>query len=356
MLEKRDISRVSESVPSTEESLMTLAGVKKYFAAQQTFFPGRKRAVRAVDGVDLHINRGETLGLVGESGSGKSTLARLMTKLEDPTEGGIYFEGSNIGSLSGDRLKHFRKSVQLVFQDPYASLNPRMNAASIIGEPLKIHHGDRIREEREDEVAHLMNVVGLRREHMGRYPHEFSGGQRQRIGIARALALKPRLIVADEPVSALDVSVQAQILNLLTKLRSDFDLTYVFITHDLSVVEHMSDRVAVMYLGRIVELAVKETLCTKPLHPYTRALFSALPASGPEEKKKRMVLEGDSPSPLNPPAGCAFHPRCPYRLGRCLTERPELKIARTEHHVACHLFSEEKIFNPAFQLPGCRPK
>jgi len=336
---RRKVSNL-DGEQSADRHLMSLVNVKKYFSVKETFFSSRKQTVRAVDGVDIHIDQGETIGLVGESGSGKSTLGRLITNLIEPTEGKIIFENEDAGGLSGERLKRFRRNVQLVFQDPYASLNPRMSAGSIIGEPLKIHYGDKSTSEIENEVARLMDVVGLQREQMARYPHEFSGGQRQRIGIARALALKPKLIVADEPVSALDVSIQAQILNLLNTLKSDFDLTYLFITHDLNVVEHMSDRIAVMYLGRIVESAEKESLCAHPLHPYTEALLSALPAFSPREKKKRRILEGESPSPLSPPAGCPFHPRCPERMVRCMTEIPGLKMVGSQRMVACHLFPE----------------
>jgi oligopeptide/dipeptide ABC transporter ATP-binding protein len=342
MLEEREIDFEKKKHPSNDRVLLALEGVKKYFTVRDAVFSGRHHTVRAVDGVDLHVYRGETLGLVGESGSGKSTLGRLILRLERPTEGRIVFEGEDIGGLSGEKRNAFRRNVQLVFQDPYSSLNPRKNAGSIIGEPLKIHHMYSERRDREDAVARLMEVVGLRREQMGRYPHEFSGGQRQRIGIARAVALKPRLIIADEPVSALDVSIQAQILNLLKALRKEYDLTYLFITHDLNVVEHMSDRIAVMYLGRIVELAENEALCKGPMHPYTEALFSASPACSPEEKKKRILLEGDIPSPVRPPSGCAFHPRCPRRMEKCVGVMPELVPFREGHSVACHLYASDK--------------
>lgn len=342
MLEKRKIDFEKQEHPSNSQVLLTLEGVKKYFTVRDAIFAGRYHTVRAVDGVDLCIYRGETLGLVGESGSGKSTLGRLILRLERPTEGRIVFEGEDIGGLSGEKQSAFRRNVQLIFQDPYSSLNPRKNAGSIIGEPLKIHHMHSGRRDREDEVARLMEVVGLRREQMGRYPHEFSGGQRQRIGIARAVALKPRLIIADEPVSALDVSIQAQILNLLKMLRREYDLTYLFITHDLNVVEHMSDRIAVMYLGRIVELAGNAALCKGPMHPYTEALFSAVPAFSPDEKKGRIILEGDIPSPVRPPSGCAFHPRCPRRMEKCVRVTPELMPFREGRSVACHLYDSDQ--------------
>jgi len=342
MLEERKVNFEAQENLSNNQVLLSLEGVKKYFTIRDAALSGRHHTIRAVDGVDLRIYRGETLGLVGESGSGKSTLGRLILGLERPTEGRIVFEGEDIDGLSGEKQRAFRRNVQIIFQDPYSSLNPRKNAGSIIGEPLKIHHIHLVRREREDAVVRLMEVVGLRREQMGRYPHEFSGGQRQRIGIARAVALKPRLIIADEPVSALDVSIQAQILNLLKSLRKEYDLTYLFITHDLNVVEHMSDRIAVMYLGRIVELAGNAALCEGSMHPYTEALFSAVPAFSPEEKKRRIILEGDIPSPAHPPSGCAFHPRCPRRVEKCFKVTPELLPFREGHSVACHLYTSDQ--------------
>lgn len=323
--------------PALEEQvILETRGLKKYFKPRGGIFSTNTGTVKAVDDVSLKLREGEILGLVGESGCGKSTFGKMIVRLEEPTAGEVLFRGTDITKLSGEGLKNYRREVQLIFQDPYSSLNPRKSAGSIIGEPLKIH-GMLGPGEREQEVARLMEIVGLTREQAKRYPHEFSGGQRQRIGIARALALKPRLIIADEPVSALDVSIQAQILNLMKDLQKEFGLTYLFISHDLSVVEHMGDRVAVMYLGKIVELADSCELYKEPLHPYTRALLSAVPIADPgADRRRRIVLGGDVPSPINPPEGCPFHPRCPLRRTVCETEIPVLRDFGNGHLVSCH--------------------
>jgi oligopeptide transport system ATP-binding protein len=319
-----------------EAPLVEVRNLKKYFPKNKGLFGGKKTYVKAVDDVSFTINEGETLGLVGESGCGKSTTGRMLMRLLDPTEGQILFGGNDISNLNDNQIRDMRKEFQMVFQDPYASLNPRMKVSDIIAEPLIVHGYPK--EKREERVQHLLEVVGLNAFHANRFPHEFSGGQRQRIGIARALAVNPKLIVADEPVSALDVSIQSQILNLLKDLQEEFNLTYLFIAHDLSVVEHISDRVGVMYLGKIVELAAKENLYQEPLHPYTKALLSAVPAPNPRIKRDRIILTGDIPSPSNPPSGCTFHTRCPFAMEECNKVIPQLKEISNGHYVSCHLY------------------
>jgi oligopeptide transport system ATP-binding protein len=321
-------------------SLLEVRGLKKYFPVGGGLFSRRKGDVRAVDGVDLKVEAGETLGVVGESGCGKSTLGRAILRLIEPTAGEVVFEGKNLSKLSPRELRDMRREMQIIFQDPYASLNPRMRVGDIVGEGLEIHKLAAGRKKR-DRVMELLKQVGLREEHYDRYPHEFSGGQRQRIGIARALAVNPRFIVADEPVSSLDVSIQAQIINLLQELQEKMHLTYFFISHDLRVVEHISHRVAIMYLGKIVEIAPSDKIYQEAKHPYTRALLSAVPMPDPERKKERMVLQGDVPSPVNPPAGCSFHPRCPYRIDVCDKIEPALEFA-DGHGAACHVFGPGK--------------
>ena len=314
---------------------LVIKNLKKYFFSERGFLRATLPPVKAVEGVSLTMKKGETLGLVGESGCGKTTIGRCILRLEEPTEGEVHFEGTNILSLDPKAMEKLRRDMQIIFQDPYSSLNPRRTVGKIIGEGLVIH-GISSGQELENRVKELMEIVGLLPEHVNRYPHEFSGGQRQRIGVARALALNPKLIIADEPVSALDVSIQAQILNLLVKLQDQFDLTYLFISHDLSVVRHISDRVAVMYLGRVVELAESDNLYNQPFHPYTEALMSAAPPSHPAKKKERIILEGDVPSPRNVPPGCSFHPRCQYRQDVCSQTVPDLKEIQDGRFVACY--------------------
>ncbi len=322
---------------STNGALIETIHLKKYFPIRKGLMQREVARVHAVDDVSLQVREGETLGLVGESGCGKSTLGRTVVRLLEPTQGDIRFEGQSIAKLGPRSLRPLRREMQMVFQDPYASLNPRKRVGSIIGDPMKIHRTGS-QKERKRRVQELLQTVGLSPEHYNRFPHEFSGGQRQRIGVARALALRPKLIVADEPVSALDVSIQAQMINLLEELQEDFRLTYIFIAHDLGVVRHVSDRIAVMYLGKLVELSPAEELYTRPIMPYTEALLSAVPIPDPDlsEQRQRIVLEGDVPSPISPPSGCRFHPRCRYATDICSRVEPPLTDYGNNHLAACH--------------------
>ena len=320
-----------------DTALLRVKNLKKYFPIRGGLFSREVARVHAVDDVTFDLLKGETLGLVGESGCGKSTTGRCILRLIEPTAGEVWFDDKNVTTLDKRSLRHLRRDMQIIFQDPYASLNPRMTVGSIIGEALVIHKLAKNKREREERVVHLLETVGLNADHLRRYPHEFSGGQRQRIGIARALAVSPKLIVADEPVSALDVSIQAQVINLLEDLQKQFNLTYLFIAHDLSVVEHISNRVAVMYLGKIVEIAPAKELYTNPKHPYTEALLSAVPIPDPAVKRKRILLEGDVPSPIKPPSGCRFHTRCPVRVPSCSENEQVLKEISPGHWVACQV-------------------
>jgi oligopeptide/dipeptide ABC transporter ATP-binding protein len=322
--------------PSVGRFALEVEGLKKYFPVRRGLLKRKRAEIRAVDGVSFTIKEGETLCLVGESGSGKSTVGRLVLRLIEPTAGSVRLDGHDITYLGREAMRPWRKRMQIVFQDPYASLNPRMTAGRIVAEPLE-NFPDRASSKVTERVIRLFERVGLRADTVDKYPFEFSGGQRQRLGLARALALNPSLIVADEPVSALDVSVQAQVLNLMMDLQDDLKLAYLFISHDLGVVEHIGHRVAVMYLGRIVELAGKEELFARPLHPYTRALLAAAPIPNPRAKKERLVLEGDMPSPAAPPSGCHFHTRCPFAFRRCRTEEPVLREAGHGRQFSCHL-------------------
>jgi oligopeptide transport system ATP-binding protein len=326
------------TMPDTNKNadtpLVEVRNLVKHFPITGGVFMRQIASVKAVDGVSLDIRPGDTLGLVGESGCGKSTLGRLILRLEEPTGGDVLFHGESILGYGKEKMRALRQQMQIIFQDPFSSLNPRKNVAHIVGEPLFVH-GMTNRREREARVLELLNVVGLKRDQMRRYPHQFSGGQRQRIGVARALALNPKLIICDEAVSALDVSIQAQVINLLQDLQEEFGLTYLFISHDLSVVEHISDRVAVMYLGKLVEMADSDSIYKTPLHPYTQALLSAAPVPNPRKKSNRTVLPGDVPSPINPPSGCRFHTRCLYAKDICSKESPHLKEVRENHFAAC---------------------
>ena len=317
-------------------ALLEVENLKKYFPIKKGIFSRTVGEIRAVDGISFTIKRGETLGLVGESGCGKTTVGRTILRLIEPTAGRVNFNGENLLELDGEELRNLRASLQIIFQDPFSSLDPRMNVGQIIAEPIR-NHIKISKTEIQQRVADLMERVGLHPEQISRYPHEFSGGQRQRIGIARALALNPLAVICDEPVSALDVSIQAQVINLLARLQEEMQLSYLFIAHDLSVVEHISDRVAVMYLGRIVELAADKALYQNPLHPYSQALLSAVPIPDPEIRKKKILLPGDVPSPMKPPPGCTFHTRCPECMEICSREIPIFKNTGDEHWVACHL-------------------
>lgn len=337
-MSRNEKTAVNQTAPHRKsETLLELKDVKKYFDVTERWFKRKRDYLRAVDGVSLTVNKGETLGIVGESGCGKSTTGNLIVRLLDPTEGEIIFEGDNLTELDGEKLRQKRQSIQMIFQDPYSSLNPRMRVFELIAEPLRTHktHKGKALKER---VYELMETVGLSEEMARRYPHEFSGGQRQRIGIARALALNPKMIVCDEPVSALDVSIQSQILNLMKRLQSQFDLTLVFIAHGLPAVKHISDRIAVMYLGKVVELTTRDKLFANPLHPYTEGLLSAVPVPDPEvrDSRERVVLQGDIPSPVDPPSGCSFHTRCPFADKKCKQETPEFIELAPDHFAACH--------------------
>jgi oligopeptide/dipeptide ABC transporter ATP-binding protein len=317
------------------DNLLRVENLKKYYPLGRGFFKKSSLYVKAVDGVSLSIKRGETWGLVGESGCGKSTLGRCILRLEEPTQGNVFFENENILAYDRKTLQKIRRNMQIIFQDPYSSLNPRKNVRQIIGEAYEVH-GILKKNERAARIKELLEHVGLRADHINRYPHEFSGGQRQRICIARSLALNPKLVIADEPVSALDVSIQAQILNLLVQLQNEFNLTYLFISHDLSVIRHLCDRMAVMYLGRIVEIGLSQAVYQQPFHPYTEALLSAAPVANPLKKREKIILEGDVPSPINPPAGCSFHPRCKYRQQLCREAIPAMRELEKGHWAACH--------------------
>ncbi|WAL97661.1 ABC transporter ATP-binding protein [Streptomyces sp. Je 1-369] len=352
----RHVEPADVGTPAGREPILQVRGlVKHYPLTQGIVFRKQVGAVKAVDGVDFDLGHGETLGIVGESGCGKSTVAKMLVNLERPTAGEIRYKGEDITKLSGRALKAVRRNIQMVFQDPYTSLNPRMTVGDIIGEPYEIHSEVAPKGSRRRKVQELLDVVGLNPEYINRYPHQFSGGQRQRIGIARGLALRPEVIVADEPVSALDVSVQAQVINLLDKLQNEFDLSYVFIAHDLSIVRHISDRVGVMYLGRIVEIGTDAEIYEHPTHPYTQALLSAVPVPDPEarEHRERIILSGDVPSPANPPSGCRFRTRCWKARERCALEVPLLAVpaefrlddSPAAHDSACH-FAEEKQVVP----------
>lgn len=325
-----------------QKPILEVKGLKKYFPIKNGFFNKTTGSVKAVDDVNLSVYEGETLGIVGESGCGKSTTGRTILRLLEPTEGEIVLNGKNLSNLAKEEMRRARKDIQMVFQDPYASLNPRKTIRQILLEPLRVHKIGNGKAERIKMAEETIEKVGLRKEHLDRYPHDFSGGQRQRIGIARALILKPKIIIADEPVSALDVSIQSQILNLLKQLKNEFHLTLIFISHDLSVVKHLCDRVSVMYLGKVVEAGSKNELFQNPGHPYTKALLSAIPSASMKKKSSRIILKGSLPSPANPPAGCAFHTRCPFAVDTCKEKKPSLLPYENGHEVSCHFAKELK--------------
>lgn len=325
--------------------LLKVKDLKTHFPIGKGFFSRNKGFVKAVDGITFQLEKGETLGIVGESGCGKSTMGRSILQLIKPTDGSVQFEGQEVTQLKSSELRKLRSEMQIVFQDPYASLNPRMTIESILSEALVTHNISANKEERRKRIEELLEIVGLNKSHASRYPHEFSGGQRQRVGIARAIAVNPKLIIADEPVSALDVSVQAQIINLFEDLQKELHLTYIFIAHDLSVVKHVSDRIGVMYLGRIVELSDKKRLFEEPLHPYTQALMSSVPIPDPDAKRERIILEGDVPSPSNPPKGCPFHPRCKFAFDACKEIRPREIEVKSGRFVSCHLYDPKHSEN-----------
>lgn len=328
--------QLKEVMHKVSDALLEIKDLKKYFPLKGGVFRKMIGYTRAVDGANLQIKKGETYGCVGESGCGKTTLGKTILLLLEPTSGEIYFEGKDITKLRKQEIKAFRKDAQIVYQDPFGSLNPRMSTLNIIGRPMRIHGLTSSRQETIKKVQELLKVVGLKPEHAGRYPHQFSGGQRQRIAIARALAVDPKFVVLDEPTSALDLSVQAQVLNLLMDLRDKFGLTYLFISHDLSVIKYMSNRISVMYAGKIVEVATTKQIFDLPLHPYTQGLFSAIPVPDPTLKRKRIILKGEIPNPSNPPSGCRFHPRCPKAKAKCSSEEPKLRDIGNGHHVRCH--------------------
>ena len=334
------------------EPLLHVENLCKEFTADSSVFSKEKKSVKAVDNISFDIYPGETFGLVGESGCGKSTTGRCIMRLTNPTGGKVVFDGKDVATMNKAELKHMRRDMQFIFQDPYASLNPRMTIGEIVSEPLVIHGEMNSKEERINYVRELLDIVGLNPEHINRYPHEFSGGQRQRVGIARAFALKPKLIICDEPVSALDVSIQAQVLNLLKDLQKQYGTAYLFIAHDLSVVQHISDRVAVMYLGNMMEVSDWKTLYAEPHHPYTQSLLSAVPVPDPDvqHSRKRIILKGDPPSPINPPSGCRFHTRCPIACEKCSQERPELREVAEGHFCACHFAADHPIKGSSIEL------